>query len=151
MIHEFIHLHHDFIHKRFLNTSCNSKLQVYEIMTAQNEFRNNCSIFLQVNQLLQIAKFNGTADDLLNPTSGTYSIGAVLSHIAAGTFTNTVGLVTQAPVISAQMATGANPNLVGISVNDFNAFRLLVGEAIDLLDKKIDEMLDVQALTCSIS
>ena len=120
-------------------------------MTAQNEFRNNCSIFLQVNQLLQIAKFNGTADDLLNPTSGTYSIGAVLSHIAAGTFTNTVGLVTQAPVISAQMATGANPNLVGISVNDFNAFRLLVGEAIDLLDKKIDEMLDVQALTCSIS
>ena len=135
-----------------LTTSCNFKLQVYEIMIAKNEFRNNCGIFLQVNQLLQIAKFNGTADDLVNPTSGTYSLtNAVLSHIAAGAFTNTAGLVTQAPAISAVMATGANPNAVAISVADFNQFRLLVGEAIDLLDKKIDEMLNVQALTCSIS
>ena len=48
------------------------------------------------------------------------------------------------------MATGANPNLVTISVTDFNQFRLLVGEAIDLLDKKIDEFLNVQSLSCQV-
>ena len=92
---------------------------------------------------------NGTADDLINPSTGTYILSTqVISHIAAGTFTNTLSSTLTTSTTSAQMATGANPNLVTISVTDFNQFRLLVGEAIDLLDKKIDEFLNVQRLSC---
>ena len=53
-----------------------------------------------------------------------------------------------APAIAVVTAAGNDPNLVTISVTDYNQFRLLVGEAIDLLDQKIDEILNVATLTC---
>ena len=53
-----------------------------------------------------------------------------------------------APAIAVVTAAGNDPNLVTISVTDYNQFRLLVGEAIDLLDQKIDEILNVQSLSC---
>ena len=53
-----------------------------------------------------------------------------------------------APAIAVATDSANDPNLVTISVTDFNQFRLLVGGAIDLLDQKIDEILNVVPLTC---
>ena len=66
---------------------------------------------------------------------------------AAGAITNTLTDLT-APAIAVVTAAGNDPNLVAISVTDFNQFRLLVGEAVQILDEKIDEILNIQSLTC---
>ena len=66
---------------------------------------------------------------------------------AAGATTNTLTDLS-APAIAVVSAAGNDPNLVTISVTDFNQFRLLVGEAVDILDQKIDEILNTQSLIC---
>ena len=104
------------------------------------------SLFVQVNQLLQISKLNGTADDEIIPPTGTYIMTTALLG-AAGAVTNTLTDLS-APAIAVVTAAGNDPNLVTISVTDFNQFRLLVGEAVDILDQKIDEILNIQNLTC---
>ena len=105
------------------------------------------SLFIQVNQLLQISKLNGTADDEIKPPTGKYIMSTALLADAAGATTNTLTDLS-APAIAVVSAAGNDPNLVTISVTDFNQFRLLVGEAVDILDQKIDEILDTQNLIC---
>ena len=116
----------------------------FKMHSATERFIPN--LFIQVNQLLQISKLNGTADDEIIPPSGTYIMTTALLG-AAGAVTNTLTDLT-APAIAVISAAGNDPNLVTISVTDFNQFRLLVGEAVDILDQKIDEILNTQNLIC---
>ena len=57
------------------------------IMQAQATFKIHSartihiSLFIQVNQLLQISKLNGTADDEIKPPTGTYIMSTALSVI----------------------------------------------------------------------
>ena len=102
------------------------------------------SLFIQVNQLLQIATLNGTADDLINPTSGVYIMTTPLLGAAGAAGITLTNLA--APAIAVVTDSANDPNQVTISVTDFNRFRILVGEAIDLLDEKIDEILNLDTL-----
>ena len=103
-----------------------------------------------MNRLLQISKLSGSADDPIRPANSVnyvYNFGPLVDAnggAAAGTLTGAT-----IPAISVEMAL-TSLNTVTFSLSDFNTFRQLVGEALQTLDKKVDELLNVEQLSCPI-
>ena len=103
-----------------------------------------------MNQLLQITKLDGSADDSIRPANNVnyvYNFGPLVDT-GAGTATGSLtGAVIPMTTVD-MLLTGLHT--ITFSLSDFNTLRQLTGEALQTLDKKVDEILNVQQLSCSL-
>ena len=86
---------------------------------------------------------SGAADCVVTNLLDNYQLQSVISK-ATTAISTSEGLVGVTPVAGL----GQTWKLSALSVHDFNIFRKLVAEAINTLDKKIEDILKVTAPTC---
>ena len=111
--------------------------------------KHSC-LSLQVNQLLQIAKLDGSADDSIRPANNVnyvYNFGPLVDT-GAGAAAGSLSGATIPMTTVDMLLTGLHT--ITFSLSDFNTLRQLTGEALQTLDKKVDEILNVQQLSCSL-
>ena len=101
-----------------------------------------------MNQLLQISKLDGSADDSIRPAN---SVNYVYNHgplvdTGAGTATGSLtGAVIPMTTVD-MLLTGLHT--ITFSLTDFSTLRQLTGEALKTLNEKVDEILNVEQLSC---
>ena len=101
-----------------------------------------------MNQLLQISKLDGSADDSIRPANNenyVYNFGPLVdtgAGAAAGSLTGASIPMTTVDMLLTGLHT------ITFSLTDFNTLRQLTGDALKTLDEKVDQILNVEQLSC---
>ena len=107
---------------------------------------------LKVNRLLTIAPLEGTTNDEIIPPTANYILAnPVLTQEGAGAVAGLPGStgLSVVSVISVQFSMPTvTPKSVALSLGDFDILRMNTADALTALDKKIDEILNIQTLSC---
>ena len=106
----------------------------------------------KVNSVLNIAPLEGTSNDQIIPPTANYILAnPVLTQEGTGAVAGLPGStgLSVVSVISAQFSMPTvTPKSVGLSLGDFDILRMNTADALTALDKKIDEILNIQTLSC---
>merc|ERR1712156_950172 len=108
--------------------------------SVDNKQKDTCD---KVNELLNVPSLGDTADDEVNPPSGTYAYCcgvAAKAEAITGLSGATIGPGVAAAAASGMLGTA-------LTFDDFGTFRGYVASAISKLDQKIDEIINVSVLS----